>query len=64
MGMKMVNLTNEEFAALVGERDAMRRTVESVRQALWEFNADRRENPLHAAYVETHRVMNQYRVSA
>jgi hypothetical protein len=57
----MVQISNEEYAALVGERDAMRRTVEGVRQHLWEFNADRRDNPLHAAYVETRTVLEQYR---
>ncbi|MBU9420608.1 hypothetical protein LGM75_24735 [Burkholderia multivorans] len=57
----MVQLSNEEYAALVGERDAMRRTVESVRQHLWEFYADRRDNPLHNAYEETRAVLEQYR---
>lgn len=56
----MVQLSNEEYAALVGARDAMRRTVESVRQHLWTFNADRRDNPVHAAYVETRTVLEQY----
>lgn len=57
----MVQLSNEEYAALVGERDAMRRAVESVRQHLWTFNADRRDSPLHEAYIETHTALEQYR---
>ncbi|WP_160293575.1 hypothetical protein [Burkholderia gladioli] len=57
----MVKLSNEEYAALVGERDAMRRVVESVRQHLWTFNADRRDNPLHDAYIEAFEVIEKYR---
>ncbi|WP_186261462.1 hypothetical protein [Burkholderia gladioli] len=57
----MVQLSNEDYARLVGERDTMRRTVESVRQLLWKFNADRRDNPMHDAYVETFTALEQYR---